>query len=227
LYNYQGPGTRANRCSLFVLLFLSIGLIFSRFYAQEFKIIGGGTFSKYSRAPSIGWILGGLGSDIPAEYKPGFAAGIGIEISSAKNLSLEIDGMYFQKGSRFDFSDALYDRKMNFFLNVLSFPVLLKFQILPESSPYLLAGGELSIVLSHKSRAIFQGLKEPTLDEKDKVKALDLALVVGGGIEIPVKPVSIFIEARYHLGIQDISNDRLYFSSLKTSAVAVLLGIKI
>ena len=59
-----------------------------------------------------------------------------------------------------------------------SFPVLLKFQILPESSPYILAGSELSIVLSHKSRTILQGIKELKKDERERVKAFDLALVI-------------------------------------------------
>jgi hypothetical protein len=220
-------GTRVKKNSVFILLILSLGLVFDRSYAQEFKFMAGGTFSKYSKAPAIGWHAEGFGTDIHAEYKPGFTAGIGVELFSANSLSLEIDGLCIQKGSRFDFSDLLYDRKMDFFLNVLSFPVLLKFKILPESSPYILAGSELSIVLSHRSKVILGGLKGPVEDERERVKGCDFSMVLGGGFEIFVKPVSVFIEARYHLGLRDISKDKLYFASLKTSAVAILLGLKI
>lgn len=225
--NYSESGTRVKRNFLFCLLILGIGFGLGSSYAQEYKIMGGGLFSMYSKAPAIAWILEGFGAENPAEYKPGFAAGIGIELFSAKNLSLEIDGLYLQKGCRFDFSDALYDRKMDFSLNVLSFPVLLKFKIFPKSSPYVLAGGELSVVLSHKSRAVLQGSEEPYQDQRERVKAIDLALVLGAGFEMALKPVSFFIEARYHLGIQDISKDKMYFSSLKTRAVTLLLGLKI
>ena len=226
LDNYLGLGTRAKRNSLFILLFLSIGLVFNSSYAQEFKLMGGGTLSKYSKAPAIGGIEG-LGTDSLTRYKPGFLVGIGVECVLTEKLAIEIEGLYFQKGSRFNFSDLIWERKMDYFLNVLSFPVLLKFKILPESSPYILGGSEFSIILSHRSRAILGGLKGPVEDAREKVKAYDFALVLGGGFEIVVKPVSFFIEARYHPGLRDISKDKLYFASLKTSAVVILLGLKI
>ena len=83
---YSRPEIRAKRSSLFIFLFLSIGLVFSRSYAQEYKIMGGGVFSMYSKAPAIAWIFEGFGAENPAEYKPGLLAGIGVELFSAGNF---------------------------------------------------------------------------------------------------------------------------------------------
>jgi hypothetical protein len=226
LSNYSRYGTRNKSHSLPVLLFFGMILVLNSSYAQELKFMGGGTLSKYSNTPGIGWVNSSA-PDSPIGYKSGFLAGLGAELALTKNFAFEVDALYFQKGCRFDFSDAIYDRKMEYFLDMLSFPMLLKLKILRGSSPYILGGGEFSFVLSHKSRIILSGKKMPMEDERESLKSYDIGLVLGIGFEIDVKVLSFYIEGRYHSGLRDLSKDKLYFTSLHTSALALLLGIKI
>ncbi len=226
LSNYARFRTREKSCASFALLFFSMILVLNSSYAQELKFMGGYTLSKYSEAPAIAWVLSSA-SESPIDYKSGYLAGIGVELVLTKNLAFEIDGLYFQKGGRFDFSDALYDRKMEYFLNMLSFPMLLKLKILSGLSPYILGGTEFSVTLSHKSRIILSGQNGPMEDEKERIKSYDIGLVLGGGFEIEIKSLSFYIEGRYHPGLLDISEDKSYFTSLHTSAFALLFGVKI
>ncbi|MEW5900530.1 MAG: outer membrane beta-barrel protein, partial [Acidobacteriota bacterium] len=125
-------------------------MLIAEAYALDFKLLGGSSLSSYAIYPNTyywGWDY----SRFKSSYKPGFLFGLGVEWPVSKNFAMEIDVLYFRKGS--EIKASLYDGsswKRTYVLNAVSLPVLAKVRLLPNSSPYLLHGGELFYVLSHK-----------------------------------------------------------------------------
>jgi len=189
----------------FLLIFLAVILI-STTHAYGFKVMGGGHLSKYVAEPEV--------AGIELKNKTGFLIGAGIELFSVPHISLEVEGLYFRKGSKVDIGGVEAD----YTLDVISVPALVKVKILPGPSPYVFGGGEFSFILTHK---------EDDLDIKDNTKSFDYGLVFGAGYEISMPGASVFFEGRYHLGIANILKDPDPGESLKTKALAVVVGIKI
>jgi len=222
------------------LLIFSFSLILvSGAYAQEFKFIGGSSLSRYIVFPErviySPWDQFYTLS-YKSSYKPGFLLGAGIEFPLAKHVGLEIDGFYFKKGGEVkELSDDIPYEKRNYALKVISLPVLVKVKFLPNSSPYILHGGEFSYVLSHKYERTYEGPgiqfpQKETIDIKEETKSFTLGVVVGGGFEIKTGGISFFIEARYHFGLINIISDQAYslpFQSIKANSQVILFGLKI
>lgn len=191
------------------LFLLSILFLVSGAYAQKINLIGGMSFSRY-HVEGLGYIPPPFG---PVwRYKPGFIQGIGIEFKIIKRLSLEADVLYFQKGSNYTLGPG---SKLNYNLNTISFPLLVKFAFLPDSLPYILTGGEFSIILSHM------------VDGRDLMESTekhDYGILLGVGYDFKIPRFSFFIEARYHIGLTDIE---IRDFERKTRALALIIGIKI
>jgi len=189
----------------FLFIFLSI-LLVSVTYAHGFKFMGGLNLSKYAVEPEV--------SGIEWKNKTGFLAGAGIDISLVPNIAIEIDALYFQKGSKVEVLGVEKD----YTLNVISIPALLRIKFLPGPSPYILGGGEFSLILSHE-------FEEE--DIKENFKSFDYGLVFGAGFEMTMPGASIFIEGRYNIGMNNIKKDPVGDESIKTKAIVVIVGIKI
>ncbi len=211
----------------YFFVFLSIMLI-STANGQEFKLIGGAEFSRYDVWPEVARFpvdLGWIEYNSECNYKKGFILGAGVEFNLTRNIAFEIDGLYFQKGSNI-LDRELIGLRRDYTLNVISIPMLIKIRLLPGSSPYILGGGELSIILSHKRKLIIEQ-EAYEGDIKENTKGFDYGLIIGGGFEIEMPAISPFVEVRYYIGLRDITKDYWLFEKIKTRAVAVLLGFKI
>jgi len=89
-------------------------------------------------------------------------------------MLLEFDFLYFQKGSKTESNDFPY-LKSEYILNVISIPVLLRYQFLYDSSPYVLAGLEISSVISHEKKLEGQDL----IDLEDTTDSTDFGYLFG------------------------------------------------
>ncbi|NIO47817.1 MAG: outer membrane beta-barrel protein [Candidatus Aminicenantes bacterium] len=189
----------------FFLIFLTIILV-SATHAYGFKLMVGGHLSKYAVEPDE--------PGIEFKNKTGFLVGGGIELFKVPQISFEIEGLYFRKGSKVEIIGVERD----YVLDVISVPALAKVKFLPGPSPYVLGGGEFSFILTHKLEGE---------DIKDRFKSFDYGLVFGAGYEMSMPGASIFFEGRYHLGIANILKDPAPDESIKTKSLVVILGIKI
>jgi len=185
-------------------------MVMTPLYA-EFKVMAGGNLSKYSvstEEETGSW-----------KHKMGFLGGIGLERAFSPNFILEFDFLFFQKGSKVEYSDT----KAKYSLNVVSIPVLLKNKFSYGSSPYVLGGVEFSSILSHKLKAE----TEEAEDVKEKTRSIDFGFVLGCGYEIELKEfLFFFVEARYHLGQRNIMSNIVEGQSMKTRAILVVIGVK-
>lgn len=198
---------------LFILLIL---VLVSAAYAQKINLIGGMSLSRYHVEELV---------YAPPPFNPvwrynsGFIGGMGIEFKAFRFLRFEADALYFQKGSNYSLmpgDKAIYN------LNTISFSILVKFAFLPDSLPYILAGGEFSIILSEKCN----GMDSTVSREKN-----DRGILLGVGNNIKIPGASFFVEARYHIGLSDINRTDEIFGwndiTMQTRALAVIVGIKI
>ena len=207
---------------LSVLLFLSVFMMLvSRVYALEFKLIQGFNLSSYKIQPeeyvSIG--IPRIVGDYEINSVTGLLIGGGIEFNVSKNIAIEIDALYFQKGSIISaVKDEIQILKWNYDLNALSFPMLIKIKLRSGPSAYFLGGGELSLILTHKIDG---------MNITENYKTFDYGLIAGGGIEIKMKKSIVCLEGRYHFGLRDILKKHWRLESIKTNAIVLLVGIKI
>lgn len=159
-------------------------------YPADFKIIGGLSLSKSTEYMDLGVLPG---ASLRAQYRSGFAAGGGVEFSLTRNLALEVDALFIQKGTRMRLQEN--DDPPVYWMvriNELSIPVLAKVRLKPGTSPYILAGGELAFVLT------------------DAAKSVDYGLVGGIGFRKQLNKIGMSLEARYHHGLHDLQPETYY-----------------
>ncbi len=191
-----------------LMVVLLFGAFVTAAFPAEMRILGGATFSRSSEP------LGGV--SIPEIYGQaasltGLSVGGGIAFSLVRNVALEVDCLYLQKGIMVEtyssFDDTFLGRHA-LRLNELNFPVLLKFSIWPGTGPYLMGGGEFAFVLTSGP------------------KNIDYGLILGVGFRKQIRTMALSIEARYHFGLQDISTDSTMIRGKMRSAV-ILFGFSI
>jgi hypothetical protein len=189
----------------YLLIFLTIILV-STTHAYGFKLMAGGHLAKYAVEPA--------GAGVEWKYKTGFLAGAGIELFSVPHISLDIDGFFFRKGSKYKSASE----ELDYTLDVISITPLIRVKFLPGSSPYVLGGAEFSSILTHKSDDI---------DIKANYKKFDYGVIFGAGYRMSMPGGSLFFEARYHFGVANILKNPASGESLKTRALVIIVGLKI
>ncbi len=199
----------------------------------------GGNISKYEISPEV--YYGSVrGYEFEYTYEISntirFLIGCGIEFALTRNISIEIDGLYFQKGSSIQqlYSPlesgvelAIIDLLLSYNLEGISIPLLLKIKFLSGSSPYILGGGEFSFILSHEYQTIIEGQTVDRTNIKEFTQSFDYGLVLGAGFEVKMETTSFFIEGRYYPGLRNIIKGSIDWESTKITSVAIILGFKI
>ncbi len=198
---YERKGWHMKRLP-FLFIFLAIA---PWAFPAELKILGGVSLSR-STEPVNGPVF-------DYYYKPVYGAGIifgsGLEFNLAPRITLEIDALYIQKGSRVQvrYGDDVIDLS-RIRTDELSFPALFKFHYRRGTSPYILGGGELAVVLAKDARTI------------------DYGLVVGVGFKKQIHSAYLSLEGRYHHGLQD-TNRGPYVELRRMRVFAFLVGLSI
>ena len=201
-------------------------------YAHDIKFMIGGNLSRYKIWPET-YFDSDRGDDYSYEIstKKGFLLGAGIEFNLTRNISLEVDALYLQKGTeaqKFYSLIEIYLAPQKYTLHVVTLPILLKIKFLRGSSPYILGGHEWSLVLLHGVRPFFDGQTGDRISVTESTETLESGLVYGGGFEIKLKKISFFIEARYHYGLNNIiKGNQIDWETAKTRTIVILAGFKI
>ena len=122
--------------------------------------------------------------------------GIGgvFSIGIYKNLLLKIEPMYLQKysGLGATATQPAIDTELTFF----ECPILLKVSTGKTVRPYIIAGPSFGYLLRSELKTNAAGI-EATADLEDILKHLDVGISAGAGIDIPLGPISLFLESRY------------------------------
>jgi len=217
---------------LCVFVFLCIVTV-SNAYAHDIKFMLGGSLSRYKIQPEV-YFTGTEEIRNEVSYKSGFLMGVGIELALAKNMALEIDALYLQKGSKVQqvtFPLEIYALETNYTFHAISVPALFKIRLTPGTSPYVLGGAEIALAISHRKSTPDAYIPEEDLnggvDITDTTTRFDYSIVFGTGLELKAKGCKFFIEGRYHYGLSNIAKRPIYWESVKTRTIIFLVGFKI
>lgn len=157
-------------------------------------------------------------------------------------MAVEVDALYFQRGSFFEHS-YIYTPwelgltewevtiKETYNMKGIGFPILVKAKFLPPPFPYIIGGCELSLILSH-SRTI--SFSDYFYERKDDIIEYtgrdDFALIFGCGFEMKISKFIFSLEGRYHLGQNNLFTGRWYYlypSKIKATALQIIAGFRI
>jgi len=111
-------------------------------------------------------------------------------------------------------------------LSYLEVPVMFKYSLSNDQfKPYIMAGPSFGYNLSAKIEASGYGITDET-DIKDEIKNIDFNLGFGAGVSIPMGNNSIFVEARYALGLTNINDDPDDpDTDINTKGIQIIAGI--
>lgn len=174
--------------------------------AARLKLLGGVSWGKYA----VDW-------DMTNHLKPGYLFGLGVE-GGVGSLNYEVDILYFLK------TNSYISRGWNYELGEISVPFMAKIKLFSRSTPFLLAGGEVAYILSHKQKPEPWG-GDSVYDMMDGTRRIDYGLVVGTGYELDVGGVILELSGRYHHGLAKVSGLGYQKYEFRTRELAVALGL--
>lgn len=153
--------------------------------------------------------LGGKDVD-DADTRTGFLGGASLLVPLRGRLSLDLQGLYSQKGA--NDSDSVERIALTF--NYLELPLMLRYDLTSEGiRPFLTAGVSVAYRASCKAQVEAEGINaefdcDDLTDGEDfrlDVKRWDPGAAFGGGVDIPLaQDRRLTVGARYVLGMTDI-----------------------
>ncbi len=161
------------------------------------------------------------------KMKPGFHAGLGVEIPVSEAIALEVGALMTTKGLKI--KDEIFGVDYSATLNTLylDIPVLLKpyfevaegTKIFGAVGPYVGLGLAGNLKVKAAGETDTESLDWGNDEDKDDFKRLDFGLSIGGGIEIKGLQVGV----SYGLGLANISpySDDGYKSQNRVLAISV------
>lgn len=157
-------------------------------------------------------------------------------------LGIQFEPAYIQKGATVNFlfveNSLTADVEGTISANYIDLPLLLKLNI-PSVliRPYLIAGGSIALKLGDAKlkieKATVNGqdfsslIPEEEREQTIKLKSNDYIVSFGGGVEIPVGLLSLLLEARYDLGLENINDEPDDDTEYKTRGIQIKAGILI
>lgn len=183
---------------IYVNILLAALLIVSTANAQHVNVGVKGGLNLYS-----------INNDNNSNYdtKAGFHAGLVGHIHLARQFALQPELVYSVQGAKYTVAGV--DTKLN--LGYINMPVM--FQYMFDNGFRLQAGPQVGFLINGKVET-----NNSKTDVKDNFKTVDFAL--GGGVGY-VSPSGFGVDARYNLGLSDISEN----SPVKSTNRGVQLGV--
>jgi hypothetical protein len=202
------------KLSLVVVLLLAVLMIGSA--SAQTRLGGAFAFNLANMSADPETIqIEGLGA-VPVNYKSRTGIGFGgvVDLGLSENVTLHMEPMFLQKGSKIEAGGG-FTGELKAKTSYIEVPVLFKFALGTSTTrPYVMAGPTLGLLLSAKIDDV---------DVKDDLKSIDFGLAFGGGVSIPAGNNSVFVEARYALGLSNVSD--MQGVDLKNRGIQFVTGI--
>jgi hypothetical protein len=150
-----------------------------------------------------------------------YAVGAWWGIPLNHRLAIRTEALYSVKGDAETTGGYTVSTRMSY----IDVPVLAKIGFLHGSlaQPSLFLGPSLAVNLSANSKLEGDG-SGVNVDVKDDVRALDFAVVVGGGVDFPVGERTLGVEVRYSKGLSNVAGDGAN-GSARNDIIAVMGSI--
>ena len=182
----------------FLIIFLS-ALIFSSISAQvQIGLMGGLNFSDSDQEQFY---------FSEARHTTKLMLGAVADFQLSKNFSLRCEPVYIEKGTYRDevFISGLSSR-IAFNLSYFEIPLLVKYSVDGNFSPFIIVGPSVGFNLTSDLSTELAGF-DISIGAGDIMKPVEFSFNLGGGINYKLDNLlSIFIEAKYVFGLNDIIN---------------------
>lgn len=132
-------------------------------------------------------------NDTKYDSKVGYNFGLLGHIHLNKSFAIQPELVYSVQGAKYMVNNAT----TNYNLNYINVPVLIQYMF--DNGLRLQAGPQLGLLISAKSKT-----SSTTIDNKENVKPIDLALSIGAGYIFP--PTGLGIDLRYNHGLSNIND---------------------
>lgn len=157
------------------------------------------------------------------DSKMGIVAGAVLDISLMELISIEPGILYSMRGAKV--SDPTGTASDNF--SYLAVPVHAKIKyITPMVKPYALAGMNLGILMSAKTKIEATGLPAIDVDVKDSMSTVDIGLDFGAGVEFSLPKITPFVEFVYYLGFLELAKNPDPDVSIKSHGWDIKAGLR-
>ena len=216
---------------IFCLFFVALNI--SPVNAQvKLGLQAGANFSDVSMDPEM--------PGVETSMKTGFLFGGVLVYDFSPILSLQVEPAYVMKGSKVDMSmeetEGTIEVEGTLSADYFDIPVLLKASFgQGPVKPYLMAGFSIAFLMGDATlemdKATLNGedvisfIPSDEREQKLETKSNDFLLNFGGGVTIPLKTVSIFIEGQYNLGLTNVNDDPEDNTEIKSTGIQVKAGI--
>lgn len=162
------------------------------------------TSADLSAGVRLGLNLATVTGDVEDEFltvTPGVAASLDLQLSLASWLALETGVAYTTRGARwsYDESDATDDTRVGYLAVPLSglcrvpreWPVV----------PYACLGADLAFFLGASRTVKIDGNEIHSGSPNEGARTLDVGIMLGGGVDIPLGAGKVRVDARYTWGM--------------------------
>jgi len=190
--------------------------------------------------PKVGVNITSLSNLDDIKSRVGFTAGGFLVYSFIENFGVGLDAMYSMEGAKYEseFGDAndmiRFSSKLD--LNYLRFnvPVTYFFRTKQENfRPKIYAGPSIAFLLSAKNKTEVISSSDESLlghetdtDVKDNFKGTDFGALVGAGFNYKLaEAIWLNVDAAYHIGATDISEDTEQEDPVKTRGFTFTAGV--
>ena len=177
-------------------------------------VMGGANYAKVSQDPQD--------AGLTIDYKWGFVAGGFLGIAVNDVFSVEPQALFSVKGAKFSSSDGSGTVKASY----IEVPVLGKFWIPVSDSqvrPFIFAGPYAAFKVSCTAES---GSTSVDCDQNPelKIKSTDFGATGGAGLEFKAGKQVVRADARYDLGLTNIS-DKSGSQTIKTRSITGTVGV--
>jgi hypothetical protein len=201
-----------------ILLVIAIALVAGQVWAgPAFGIKGGLNLANVSEDPAANGVSYGI--------RTGIAVGGNIEfaLTPSNNLTIRGEAMYEMKGTKTSGTIQGVDWKGTVSVDEI---VLAPFLVIRFPSqgftPFLQAGPELGLNVTHKVKTEATGYASSTDDLKDW-SGVNFGLNIGAGIALPAGNGEVIFDARYNLGLKNMYTGSESLTD-KTNGIQLLIG---
>jgi outer membrane protein with beta-barrel domain len=178
-----------------------------------------------------GGVKGGVGfatlsddasEDVDLDSRTGIVAGGFVTWSITERFSLQLEGLFTQKGAAFNQSGVTGTTKLDYF----EVPLLFVSSTAPSrsggTSLQFFAGPSIAFKVSAKGSGSFQGETVDVDIPDEDIESVDLGVVVGAGVTVG----HFLIEGRYTVGLSNINGDTSDPTKVKNRSLAILAGVR-
>jgi hypothetical protein len=206
------------RPAMLALVFLGLATAFARpAAAQEFGLLGGVTFSD----------LTGDGVDETLDRSNGFLAGAFARVPLGQIITVQPEVQYVRKGAEGESVAGDFAVKLDY----IDVPVFLSFGLPTSFGFHIMAGPNFSFEVGCNQEAdTVLGEAEAECDDDDDEfgdrKSFISAVAVGAGIDLPLGGMGLFIDGRFVIDLESISENDGDAFEIKNQVFEIVAGLR-